>query len=200
MRKIGYARVSSRDQNLDRQINQMNNFNTDLIYTEKMSGENRERPQLKSLLKNIKDGDEIVVCSLDRLGRNATDIKNIMNEIKNKGASLTVLDFPSFNNIQNKNLRNLLNSLIIDLFSYVAENERETIRFRQKQGIEIAKKKGLYKGRKAKFNFNNPCLYKAIDMFNNRHINKLSANEIASQHGMSRSTLYRKIKELKNDI
>ncbi|KRN04632.1 recombinase family protein [Holzapfeliella floricola] len=194
MSKIGYARVSSPSQNLDRQIQELTNVKVDKIFQEKISGKNVDRPQLIQLLNTILVNDEVVVCSLDRIGRNSSDIKNIMQQIQQKGATVTILNMPSFRGIENRNLRELLNSLIIDLFSYVAESEREMMLERQRQGIEIAKRKGVYKGRKIKFTPESKELTNAIRMYNERKQNKLTVQQIAVSNGMSKVTLYRKLK------
>ncbi len=117
-----------------------------------------------------------------------------MQQIQQKGATVTILNMPSFRGIENRNLRELLNSLIIDLFSYVAESEREMMLERQRQGIEIAKRKGVYKGRKIKFTPESKELTNAIRMYNERKQNKLTVQQIAVSNGMSKVTLYRKLK------
>ncbi|MBO0478353.1 recombinase family protein [Vagococcus fluvialis] len=147
MTKIGYARVSSREQNLERQFELIERSEVKKIFSDKLSGKDNNRPQLKEMLNYIREDDIIVVSELDRLGRNNKEITSIMNQIQDKGATLEILNLPSLNGIQDDNLRRLLNNLIIELFKYTAENERKQIRERQRQGIELAKEKGKYKGR-----------------------------------------------------
>mgnify|MGYP003428055689 CR=1 FL=1 len=147
MTKIGYARVSSREQNLERQFELLEKAKVKKIFSDKLSGKDNNRPQLKEMLNYIREDDIIVVSELDRLGRNNKEITSIMNQIQDKGATLEILNLPSLNGIQDDNLRRLLNNLIIELFKYTAENEREQILERQKQGIELAKEKGKYRGR-----------------------------------------------------
>ncbi|MFZ6626374.1 recombinase family protein [Vagococcus fluvialis] len=147
MTKIGYARVSSREQNLERQFELLERAEVKKIFSDKLSGKDNNRPQLKEMLNYIREDDIIVVSELDRLGRNNKEITSIMNQIQDKGATLEILNLPSLNGIQDDNLRRLLNNLIIELFKYTAENERKQIRERQRQGIEVAKEKGKYKGR-----------------------------------------------------
>ncbi len=93
MTKIGYARVSSKDQNLDRQIEALKNVSK--IFSDKLSGQSTDRPQLKEMLNYIREGDIVVVTELDRLGRNNKDLTDVMNEIQQKGATLEVLNLPS---------------------------------------------------------------------------------------------------------
>lgn len=100
------------------------------------------------MLDYIREGDIVVCTELDRLGRNNKDLTNIMNQIQQKGATLEVLNLPQLNGIQDENLRRLLNNLIMELYKYQAESERARIKERQRQGIQLAKEKGKYKGRK----------------------------------------------------
>ncbi|WEG72435.1 recombinase family protein [Vagococcus intermedius] len=147
MTKIGYARVSSKEQNLERQFELLERAQVTKIFLDKLSGKDNNRPQLKEMLNYIREDDIIVAAELDRLGRNNKEVTSVMNQIQDKGATLEILNLPSLSGIQNDNLRRLLNNLIIELFKYTAENERKQIRERQRQGIELAKEKDKYKGR-----------------------------------------------------
>lgn len=149
--KIGYARVSTSDQNLDRQIVTLKNSGAQKIFEEKISGKNIERPQLKALLDYIHDDDVVTVLSLDRLGRNSKDLTEVIDQIRRKGAVLDVLDLPTFAGVEDGNLRALLTNLVLEIYKYTAEEERRKILSRQRQGIKIAKKKGRYKGRKKEY-------------------------------------------------
>ncbi|MDE3314218.1 recombinase family protein, partial [Lacticaseibacillus paracasei] len=132
---MGYARVSTRDQNLARQIEQLHDAGVNKIFQEKLSGKNADRPQLKAMLDYIRDDDEVVVLSLDRLGRNSHDLTDIIETIRHRGAQLNVLNLPSFASIEDPNLRNLITTIIVELYKYIAQEERETIKIRQQQGI-----------------------------------------------------------------
>ncbi len=145
MAKIGYARVSSKEQNLDRQLKALEGVSK--VFSDKLSGQSVERPQLQAMLNYIREGDIVVVTELDRLGRNNKELTELMNQIQIKGATLEVLNLPSMNGIEDENLRRLINNLVIELYKYQAESERKRIKERQAQGIEIAKKKGKFKGR-----------------------------------------------------
>lgn len=149
--KIGYARVSTSDQNLDRQIVTLKNSGAQKIFEEKISGKNIERPQLKALLDYIHDDDVVTVLSLDRLGRNSKDLTEVIDQIRRKGAVLDVLDLPTFAGVEDGNLRALLTNLVLEIYKYTAEEERRKILSRQRQGIKIAKKRGIYKGRKKEY-------------------------------------------------
>lgn len=163
MSRIGYIRVSSTEQNLDRQIEQLSGVFK--VFSDKISGKDTDRPGLKSLLSFIRDGDIVVVSELDRLGRNNKELTEVMSIIQSKGATIEILSLPSLSGIEDENLRRLLNNLIIEIYKYQAEAERVRILERQRQGIEIAKRKGKYKGRKPMFARNDMKLQHAFDLF-----------------------------------
>ena len=163
MAKVGYARVSSKDQNLDRQIEALEDVSK--LFTDKVSGQSTERPQLKAMLNYIREGDIVVVTELDRLGRNNKDLTELMNSIQQKGATLEVLNLPSLKGIQDVNLRRLINNLMIEIYKYQAESERQRIKERQAQGISIAKQKGKFKGGTLKYKENDPKLQHAFKLY-----------------------------------
>lgn len=163
MSRIGYIRVSSTEQNLDRQIEQLSGVFK--VFSDKISGKDTDRPGLKSLLSFIREGDIVVVSELDRLGRNNKELTEVMSIIQSKGATIEILSLPSLSGIEDENLRRLLNNLIIEIYKYQAEAERVRILERQRQGIEIAKRKGKYKGRKPMFSRNDMKLQHAFDLF-----------------------------------
>ncbi|HEM3586740.1 TPA: recombinase family protein, partial [Streptococcus suis] len=105
MAKIGYARVSSKEQNLDRQLKALEGVSK--VFSDKLSGQSVERPQLQAMLNYIREGDIVVVTELDRLGRNNKELTELMNQIQIKGATLEVLNLPSMNGIEDENLRRL---------------------------------------------------------------------------------------------
>ncbi|MDN5950798.1 MAG: recombinase family protein, partial [Loigolactobacillus coryniformis] len=142
MAKIGYARVSSKEQHLDRQLAALKDV--DKLFTDKLSGANTNRPELQKMLAYIREGDIVLVTELDRLGRSNQDLTQIMNTIQNKGATLDVLNLPSMTGIADPNLRQLMTNLIIELYKYQAESERKRIIERQQQGIALAKQQGKY--------------------------------------------------------
>ncbi len=162
MSKIGYARVSSKEQNLDRQLVALEGVSK--VFSDKLSGQDTKRPQLKALLDYIRDGDIVVVTELDRLGRNNKDLTEIMGSIQQKGATLEVLNLPTLQGIEDDNLRRLINNLMLELYKYQAESERKRIKERQAQGIQIAKKKGKFTGRKPKFSPDNEQLAHALEL------------------------------------
>lgn len=143
---IGYVRVSSKEQNLDRQLNALYEFGIlpKHIYQDKVSGKDFDRPAYVSMLKRIKPGDILVIKSIDRLGRNYNDILDQWRVItKEKHAEIIVLDMPLLDTRQGKDLTGtLIADIVLQLLSYVAQTEREFIRQRQAEGIASAKARG----------------------------------------------------------
>lgn len=163
MCRVGYIRVSSKEQNWDRQIENLSGVSK--VFSDKLSGGDGDRPGLSALLSFIREGDIVVVSELDRLGRNNKELTEVMSIIHSKGATIEILNLPSLSGIRDENLRQLLNNLIIEIYKYQAEEERKRILERQRQGIEIAKRKGKYKGRKPMFKRNDIKLQHAFDLF-----------------------------------
>lgn len=191
MAKIGYARVSTTDQHLDRQIEKLNREGCEKIFTDKLSGATADRPALKEMLAYIRDGDVVMVTELDRLGRSSKDLTEIMDEIQRKRATLDVLNLAALRGIEDETLRRLLNNIIIELYKYQAESERKRIRERQQQGIALAKQQGKYKGRKKLFSPDSPRLKNAIDLYKRRRENGRTIKDIAEITGINRRTLDR---------
>lgn len=203
MTKIGYARVSSADQNLDRQLEALEKAKCKKIFYEKVSGKNtKDRTELNKMLDFIREGDEVVVISLDRLGRNNADLTKVMQLIESKSATLNVLDLPSFSGVEDPNLRALLTNLIIEIYKYQAESERKTILERQRQGIEIAKKKGIYKGRKVEYdkeatNKQKKAIYELVVAQLKQHKPIL---RIATDLDISRNTVYKIKRQMEKEL
>jgi len=139
---IGYIRVSSVDQNTERQLDGQQ---LDIVFEEKVSGANRDRPQLEEMLRNLRDGDTVLVHDISRLARNLGDLKNIIDEIVEKNASVKFLK----ENLEFTGGDSPLQKLMLNLLGSFYEFEREMIRERQREGIAKAKERGVYKGRKA---------------------------------------------------
>lgn len=144
--RYGYARVSSRDQNLERQLVRLHDAEVECIFMEKVSGVEQDRPELAAAMERIKEGDELVVISLDRLSRDTEQLSQLMLRISVKRAKLIVLDMPRFEEVSNINTRHLLEDIIVSLKTYFAAEERAQIKERQRQGIELAKKRGAFHG------------------------------------------------------
>lgn len=150
----GYMRVSSLDQNSERQRVELIRWGVleKNIYSDKMSGKDFNRPQYQKLRKKIREGDVLVVKSIDRLGRNYEDIQYEWRYlVKEKKADIVILDMPILDTRTNKDLiGTLISDIVLQLLSYVAQAERENIRQRQAEGIALAKAQGKHLGRIAK--------------------------------------------------
>ena len=150
--KYGYIRVSTKEQNIDRQLTAIlkEGIEVNKIYVDKASGKNFNRRKYKKLIKKLKEGDEIYIKSIDRLGRNYDEIINEWNLItKIKNAEIIVLDFPLLDTRTKVNdlTGKFIADIVLQILSYVAQVERENTHQRQMEGIEEAKKRGVRFGR-----------------------------------------------------
>ena len=147
----GYMRVSSLDQNIERQKAELLRWGIieKNLFCDKLSGKDFNRPQYQKLKRRLREGDVLVVKSIDRLGRNYDDIQEEWREIvKNKKADIVILDMPILDTRTNKDLiGTLISDIVLQLLSYVAQSERENIRQRQAEGIALAKARGKHLGR-----------------------------------------------------
>ncbi len=193
-RYIGYARVSSTDQNLERQLKALAEWDIDRhnIFTDKASGKNFDRPAYKRMLKRLRKGDTLVIKSLDRLGRNYEEIiKEWRYLVKEKGCNIVVIDMPildtrfSVDGITGM----LITDIVLELFSYVAHIERENIRSRQAEGIQAAKERGVKFGRPNK-RPDNWLLLKEQEA-----LGLVKREEIALSAGVDISTVHRWFRE-----
>lgn len=150
--EYGYVRVSSKDQNIDRQVVAMKreNIHDKNIYIDKQSGKDFNRPQYRKMLKRLKEDDILFVKSIDRLGRNYDEIIEQWNILtKSKKVKIVVIDFPLLDTRQEKQgvTGQFIADLVLQILSYVAQIERENIHQRQAEGIKVAKEKGVKFGR-----------------------------------------------------
>ena len=164
MKTYGYVRVSTRDQNLDRQLQAMSDYGIPAkqIYQDKLSGKNFDRPAYQKLMKRVRPGDTLVIKSIDRLGRDYREIQEQLLILRReKQALIVVLDFPMLNTLKELGLTGLvISDIMIQLFSYMAETERMMILQRQKEGIAAAKARGVRFGAKPKEKPENfECIY-----------------------------------------
>lgn len=192
----GYARVSTTGQNLDRQYEELikQGINPKNIYTDKESGKDFNRKNYQKLIKKLKQGDVLFIKSIDRLGRNYNMIIDEWRNItKIKNVDIVVLDMPLLDTrIEGKNLvGRFIADIVLQILSFVAENERETMRQRQKEGIRIAKAKGIKFGRPTIDTPNN--FSKVVKLYKDK---KITSNEAITMSGLTRGTFYRKMKEM----
>ncbi|KRN24174.1 MULTISPECIES: recombinase family protein [Lacticaseibacillus] len=196
MAKVGYARVSTTDQNLARQFAAFDQAGVTKVFADKLSGKNLERPQLRAMLDYIHEGDEVAVLSVDRLGRNNAELSQVIGIINSKGAMLNILSLPTFSEIKEPNLRRLIINIFLELNKYQAEEERRKILERQQEGIAEAKKRGAYKGGRILYsadvqNAKNRLAYEQLVKLVGEGV---PTKEVARRIGVARSTVYRIIK------
>lgn len=191
-----YARVSSQEQNEDRQIIAMAEASVERanIFIDKQSGKDFDRPNYKRLIKRRRPGDTLFIKSIDRLGRNYEEIQNQWRIItKDKGVDMVVIDMPLLDTRRDKNLLGtFISDLVLQLLSFISENERTTIRQRQAEGIAAAKKRGVKFGRPSK---EAPPEFEEIVMKWQKK--ELPLDAILKKYGMSASTFYRRLREFR---
>lgn len=192
----GYARVSSTGQNLEAQIKQLKEFGCEKIFREKVSGRKKDnREQFNKLLNSVAPGDTIVVTKLDRFARSTRDALNTIEELKQKEVNLIVLNLSGMH----MDLSSPTGKLFVTLLSAVAEFEADMIRERQREGIELAKQRGVYKGRPRTYTERHKGLQYALKLFKERDTNKMTVDEICEITQISRATLYRAAKWLESE-
>jgi DNA invertase Pin-like site-specific DNA recombinase len=179
-KRIGYARVSSADQNLSRQLEQLNAAKVDKIFSDRISGKSVERPQLQVMLQYLREEDTLVVCSMDRLARNLNDLKQLVDSLNSKRIIVQFLK----ENLSFSGDDSSMSKLLLNLLGAVAEFERSLIRERQLEGIAIAKKAGKYRGRKR------VLVPEQVEAIKQRLATGAKKAELARELGISRETLY----------
>lgn len=191
----GYARVSTKEQNEERQLVALKDFGISEknIFIDKQSGKDFNRENYNKLLNTMTHNDTLVIKSIDRLGRNYEEILEQWRTLtKEKAISIVVLDMPLLDTRRSKDLTGtLISDIVLQLLSYVAQTEREFIRQRQKEGIYLAKKRGVKFGRKPKEKPNN--FIKIANQWKNGDI---SARGAAKLLGITHQTFLRWIKEM----
>jgi len=182
--RIGYVRVSSYDQNPERQID---NIKVNKVFIDKASGKDTHRPELDALLSFVREGDSVVVHSMDRLARNLDDLRRLVQNLTTRGVKIEfVKEGLTFTGEESP-----MANFMLSVMGAFAEFERSLIRERQLEGIDLAKKRGVYKGRK-----------KSLTNEFQSELKKRVANgeqkaKIARDYGISRETLYQ---YLRNDL
>lgn len=175
--QVGYIRVSSVDQNTERQLD---GITLDKVFTDHVSGKNTDRPELRACLEYVREGDTLNIHSMDRLARNLEDLRRTVREQTGRGVMVRFVK----ENLTFTGDDSPMSTLLLSMLGAVAEFERSMIRERQREGIEIAKSKGVYKGRK-------PAL---TDEQTAVVLERLAAGEspvdLAREFGVSRATVY----------
>ncbi|ALH99414.1 putative transposon Tn552 DNA-invertase bin3 [Staphylococcus aureus] len=198
--KVAYARVSTLDQNLNRQIEVFKKFGAERIFTEKLSGKNiSDRIVFQESMSFIREGDQFIVEAIDRLGRNYDEIIQTVNFLKQKNVQLIITSLPIMAEaIGNPLLDKFIKDLIVQILAMIAEQERTESKRRQAQGIAIAKQKGVYKGRPILYSPNAKDPQKRLVY--HRVVSQLkegkAISHIAKDAGITRQTVYR----IKNEL
>lgn len=181
--KIGYIRVSTQEQNTARQEKLMEDLGVDLVYIDRLSGKNANRPELQAMLEYVREGDTVIVESISRFARNTRDLLELVEKLTAKGVEF----------ISKKECIDTTTptgKFMLTIFGAVAELERDYILQRQREGIAIAKAKHIYKGRPP---VDYPELEKVVNLWRQGNF---SASEAMKKLGMTSSTFYRRAKEV----
>lgn len=192
---FGYVRVSSKEQNLDRQYEALKGYVTDekYIYSDKASGKDMEREGFQNMLKAMRSGDTLYIKSIDRLGRNKELIKRYLEHFKQEGIRVKIIDLPTTMQdmpADQEWVIDMINNIIIEVYTAMAEQERMTIKQRQKEGIAVAKARGKHLGR--------PVLELPKDwdrLYKEWKAGKITSVKFMDAIDMKKATFYKKVKE-----
>ncbi|OBX82983.1 recombinase family protein [Moraxella nonliquefaciens] len=192
---VGYIRVSSVDQNTERQLD---NLNLDKVFIDKMTGSTKDRPELQRMIEYVRQGDIVYVHSLDRLARNFDDLLDIINQLNQKGVIFKSLqENITLDGVNN----NPMDMLILHIFGAIAQFNRSLIREAQREGIAKAKAKGKYKGRKPALSNAQISELKALLAQKNSSVDnykKITMSTLATHFNVSLPTIKRYVKHIKD--
>lgn len=197
---FGYVRVSTKEQNLDRQYEALKPYVSDekYIYSDKASGKDMDREGFQNLLKAMRAGDTLFIKSVDRLGRNKDLIKGYLQQFKDEGIRVKIIDLPTTMQDVPAGQEwaiDMINNIIIEVYTAMAEKEREDIKQRQKEGIAVAKAKGRHLGR--------PVLELPEawgKLYKEWKAGKITAVAFMDRIDMKKATFYKKVKEYEGTI
>jgi DNA invertase Pin-like site-specific DNA recombinase len=193
LRKIGYIRVSSTSQNPSRQFQQLNEIGMDIIFEEKVSGATKDREQLQKMLEYLREGDIIYVTDLTRITRSTQNLFELIDLIRRKKASIKSLKDTWLDLSED----NPYSQFLITVMAGVNQLERDLIRMRQREGIELAKREGKFKGRLKRYHKNHAGMNYAVNLYKE---GGMTVNQICEITNVSRASLYRKLSDVKNDV
>ena len=180
--KVSYIRVSSQNQSLEVQRESVMKYGVDKIFEEKVSGTSTDkREQLKQCLEFVREGDELVITRIDRLARSVLDLQLIVKQLMDKGVTLTSTEQPI-------STKDATSKCFLDMLGVFAELETNLRKERQREGIKLAKEKGVYKGGKSRID---------VERIKTLKTEGLGASAIAKQMGIHRDSVYRLLKEVK---
>lgn len=185
MSKIGYVRVSTEDQNEERQITALKFFNIDKWFIEKASGKNTDRPEFQKMMDYVRAGDTVYISDFSRLSRSVTDLLNIIDELEKRQIGLISLK-------EKLDTSSATGKLMLTMIAAISEFERANLLERQIEGIKIAKEKGIYKGRK-------PIVKPANwdEVYRQYQVGEITANEAMKKLNLKRNTFYKFAKKRK---
>lgn len=197
---FAYLRVSTKEQNLDRQYEAIKAYVSEekYIYSDKASGKDMEREGFQNLLKAMRKGDTLYIKSIDRLGRNKALIKQYLEYFKREGIRVKIIDLPTtMQDVPKGNewVIDMINNIIIEVYTSIAEKEREDIKQRQKEGIAVAKTKGKHLGR--------PVLELPKEwgkLYKEWKQGNITAVGFMEAIGMKKATFYKKVKEYEGTL
>lgn len=197
---FGYVRVSSKEQNLDRQLEALKGYVTDekYIYSDKASGKDMEREGFQNMLKAMRAGDTLFIKSIDRLGRNKDLIKSYLEHFKKEGIRVKIIDLPTTMQdvpAGNEWVIDMINNIIIEVYTSMAEQERVNIKQRQSEGIAVAKAKGKHLGR--------PVLELPKEwgkLYKEWKAGNITAVKFMDEVDMRKATFYKKVKEYEGTL
>ncbi|MDO4467364.1 MAG: recombinase family protein [Bacillota bacterium] len=196
MNSYAYVRVSSRDQNEDRQLRALEKIGIPIsnFYIDKQSGKDFNRPRYQKMLEALEENDILYITSIDRLGRNYEEIIEQWKILtKEKKVDIIVLDMPLLDTTKSKDLLGtFISDLVLQILSYCSESERNSIKKRQKEGIEAAKHRGVKFGRPKKI-----LPEEEIECYIDK---RRKMEEILNEYNIGKSTFYRKVKEYKKTL
>lgn len=188
MRKIGYIRVSSTSQNPSRQFQQLNEIGMAIIFKEKVSGATKDREQLQKMLEDLQEGDIIYVTDLTRITRSTQDLLQLIDYIRDKKANLKSLKDTWLDLSED----NPYSQFLITIMAGVNQLERDLIRMRQREWIDLVKKDGKFKGRLKKYHKNHAGMNYAVKLYKEGN---MTVNQICKITNVSKASLYRKLSE-----
>lgn len=192
-----YIRVSTKEQNAGRQLEVAKDMGVDekCIFIDKESGKNLERPEWEKLSNILRMGDTLIVQDLSRLSRNKKDIKDVWKDLIERGVNIEVVNMPILNTEKYKDLGSmgqLVSDIVFELLSWMVEEERNRIKTNQRQGIELAKEQGKYKGRPVKYHANATGADKLVyDAIVKGLDDGISVQELSNRLKVSKNTIYK---------
>ena len=185
--KLGYVRVSSKDQNTSRQDAIMAELGVEKVYTDKISGKNTDRPQLQEMMTFVREGDVIIVESISRFARNTKDLLELVEQLGIKNVQF-------ISQKENIDTHTDIGKFLLTIFGAISELERDCIRQRQREGIDIAIAEGRYKGRPRK------SVEQFDEVYSQWRSKKITAKKACKLLDVARSTFYRRVRQYEDEL